>query len=106
MSEDATAILAAILERNEHLRSRYGYVGGLLALTGAKDDVPHLVAAVEAVLGLADEWAGTDAGLGLFADIRQEASGLLREAITAALSGTAPENVSSSTAATGEDGAP
>ena len=50
MSEDVTARLAAIRERNEHLRSRYGYVGGLLALTGAKDDVPRLLAAVEAAL--------------------------------------------------------
>lgn len=55
--EELTAELERIRERNEHLRTRYGYVGGLMALTGAKDDVPRLVAAIEAVLAEADSWA-------------------------------------------------
>lgn len=46
------AELAAIRDRNEHLRTRYGYVGGLLALAGARDDVPRLLAALDAVLAL------------------------------------------------------
>ena len=45
------ATLAGIRERNEQLRHRYGYVGGLLALADAKDDVPRLLAAVDAALG-------------------------------------------------------
>lgn len=48
--DPAAAELERIRERNEHLRTRYGHVGGLMALAGAKDDVPHLVAAVEAAL--------------------------------------------------------
>jgi hypothetical protein len=45
-----TAELAAIKERNEALRSRYGYVGGLLVLAKAQHDIPRLVKAVEAAL--------------------------------------------------------
>jgi hypothetical protein len=41
------AELAAIAERWEALSHRYGYVGGLLALSKAKDDVPRLRAALE-----------------------------------------------------------
>jgi len=48
--DPVAAELTAIRERSEHMRSRYGHVGGLLALAGAKDDVPRLLAAVEAVL--------------------------------------------------------
>lgn len=57
MTDDTlTAELAQILKRHEELRSRYGHVGGLLVLTKAKDDVPRLLAAVEAVLKQADDW--------------------------------------------------
>jgi hypothetical protein len=47
MSTPSAALLAGIQERNEQLRARYGYVGGLMTLAGAKDDVPHLLAAIE-----------------------------------------------------------
>ena len=94
MADDVTAILAAIRERNEHLRSRYGYVGGLLALTGAKDDVPHLVAAVEGALKLADKWDVMADRLGTHHS-RHRAFKMcadeVREAITAALAGTGKE---------------
>ncbi len=46
------SLLAAIGERWEQLKHRYGYVGGLLALANAREDVPRLLAAVEAVLAL------------------------------------------------------
>lgn len=52
MDDRLTAELEAIRERNEHMRTRYGYVGGLVALAGAKDDVPRLLAALDAVLKL------------------------------------------------------
>jgi hypothetical protein len=55
MADDLAAALAGIRERNEQLRHRYGYVGGLLALADAKDDVPRLLAAVEATLEQADD---------------------------------------------------
>jgi hypothetical protein len=54
---DLAALLERIRERNEQLRHRYGYVGGLLALADAKDDVPRLLAAVEAALKAADDWS-------------------------------------------------
>ncbi len=88
MADDPTAALAGILERNEHLRSRYGYVGGLLALTGAKDDVPHLVAAVEAVLKLADE---IDNGGRTRSPVARASARILRERVRAALAGTGKE---------------
>jgi hypothetical protein len=43
------AELAAIKERHEELRSRYGHVGGLLVLAKVQMDVPRLLAAVEAL---------------------------------------------------------
>jgi hypothetical protein len=46
------AELTAIEQRHEELRSRYGHVGGLLVLAKAQNDVPRLLAAVEAVLAL------------------------------------------------------
>jgi hypothetical protein len=50
------AELAAIQQRHEELRSRYGHVGGLLVLAKAQNDVPRLLAAVEAVLAKVAEW--------------------------------------------------
>lgn len=53
MADDRlSAELAAIRERHEELRHRYGHVGGLLVLAKAKDDLPRLGAAVEAALRL------------------------------------------------------
>jgi hypothetical protein len=51
-TDPLTAELDAIGERHEHMRSRYGYVAGLLALAGAKDDLPRLLKVAEAVLAL------------------------------------------------------
>lgn len=52
------AELAAIQQRHEELRSRYGHVGGLLVLARAQNDVPRLLAAVERITALADQWHG------------------------------------------------
>jgi hypothetical protein len=49
-ADPLAAALEEVRERNEQLRSRYGYVGGLLVLAKAEQDVPRLLAAVEAVL--------------------------------------------------------
>ena len=77
------ATLAAIRERNEQLRTRYGYVGGLLELAKAKDDVPRLLAAVEAALGLAAGWKQIPFAVRASDECADE----LREAITTALTG-------------------
>ena len=50
MTDSLTAELDRIAERHEHMRTRYGNVGGLLALAGAKDDMPRALAALKAVL--------------------------------------------------------
>ena len=51
MADDPlSAALEEIRERNEQLRSRYGYVGGLLALAKAENDVPRLLAVLDVVL--------------------------------------------------------
>ena len=52
MPDGPAAELARIAERHEHMRTRYGNVGGLLALAGAKDDMPRALAALKAVLKL------------------------------------------------------
>jgi hypothetical protein len=54
-TDPLSSILEEIRERNMALRTRYGYVGGLLVLAKAENDVPRLLAALEAVLKLADE---------------------------------------------------
>lgn len=46
------AELAAIRDRDQRIWNGRGNVGGLLAINDAKDDVPRLVAAVEAALAL------------------------------------------------------
>lgn len=48
---DPSATLEGMAERHEHMRTRYGHVGGLLALAGAKDDMPRAIAALKAALG-------------------------------------------------------
>ena len=91
MADDVTAILAAIRERNEHLRSPVGYVGAACSRSQAPKDVPHLVAAVEGALKLADKWDVMADRLGTHHS-RHRAFKMcadeVREAITAALAGT------------------
>jgi hypothetical protein len=43
----ATTLLAGIRERDKRIWDLRGNVGGLLAINDAKDDVPHLLAAIE-----------------------------------------------------------
>ena len=86
---DLSALLEQISERNEKLRHRYGHVGGLLVLADAREDVPHLVAAVKAVLKLAGQLEPqAPAASALEEDrmwIRQECADMIREAVRTAL---------------------
>jgi hypothetical protein len=54
--DDLTATLSSIRERAERVWNLRGNVGGLLAVNEAKDDVPRLLRALDAVLKLAAEW--------------------------------------------------
>lgn len=86
---ELAAELAAIKERNEALRSRYGYVGGLLVLAKAQHDVPRLVKAVEAVLQAAAGWqrfAAED-------DAQDECAREVRKIIARELTGTEADHV-------------
>ena len=75
--------LAGIRQRNDWASDRYAEVS---ELRESLADVPLLVAAVEAVLALADDWSQLSA-----LRAQDECAGELREAITAVLTKEAGE---------------
>lgn len=101
--DHVTAYLAEVRERNGGSSVKFGTI--------CTEDVPRLLAAVEAVLGLADEWKATSVQLGEMAEraagrgadplrttlmdaraqAHQDNAQALREAISRALLGVEPD---------------
>jgi hypothetical protein len=80
---DPSSILAEIRDRRDGADADGLWRPTIAALDLGHDDIPHLVAAVEAALKLADQWKQFAAA----GDAQDQCAGELREAITAALTG-------------------
>ena len=88
MADDLTSELDRIAERDQAVFRKRGYIGGLLAINAAKDDTPRLLAALRAVLELAEDAAlmSIDASGAACAWDLDPAK--VREAITREITGT------------------
>ena len=79
-SSSLAALWQGFKERAEWFCDRPGYTGGPPDVRAAKEDTPHLVAAIDAVLALADRWDDTRGLYGL-----DEPAAMVREAILSSL---------------------